>query len=295
MGRWQVLAIVVAPALLAALPAVAQGGYATRPDMPEITGDAAQLYEDVQLLITIRALDLSAAQMGTLAQISAGVLSEQRDLAELRARMWDQYEDEIEDVLDAWMAGESPSSRDRSAADRAVNRVNDAQADLQKARWEAAESLYDALSEAQRDRVEGPAAAEERSARTQRMGGTESVGQYMVAQFDAIRDLMPDEFEMLGASEAYRIAQAIVGPNANTLPRVSDRVLDWLLEVYAWTPDQYRAARSDLPARVERDLGITPTAERGEIEWTELVSLVSSDRTPVVIAEIVPARGGEVE
>ncbi len=290
MGRWQVVGVVFALAL-SAVAAVAQADYqAPQPGMPAVPGDSAQVYEDVLLLRTIRTLNLSPPQREELRKANARVLSEREDLKALREQMWEEYQDEIEDVLDAWMSYESPSDRDRSAADRAVNSVNEARAQLREVTWSAAESVYAALSDEQQDLVEGPGVAEARRARIARMGGTESAGEYVVAQFDAVRDLMPDEFEILAASEASRIARAIVGPNADTLQSTTDQVLDWLLEVYAWSPEQYRERREGLPAQVERTLGITPESQRPPVEFNDLVRLAGSDRTPIVLDEI--ARGG---
>lgn len=295
MGRWQALAIVAALAL-AALPAVGQGGtQPPAPEMPGVPGDAAQLYDDVQILRTIRTLDLSGEQLQELGQINARIIEEREDLVALREQMWEEHQEDIEAVLNAWMRGESPSSRAKSAADRAVNRVNEARADYEDARWDAAGDLYDGLTDDQQALVEGPGAARERIARTARLGGTESVGEYMLTEIEAIRDLMPDEFEMLATAEAQRIARAIFGPDARDLEQRTNAVLDILIEVYGWTPERYRNERPQLASQIEAALGLRPEAERPPISWDELMLTATSTRTPAVLAAITPAGGGEVE
>jgi hypothetical protein len=293
MGRWQALAIVTALAV-AAVPAVAQGDFgAPRPEMAEAPVEAAQLYEDVQILRTVRTLNLSAEQQSELLRMNVGINAERENLADMRQDIWAEYQDEIQSVLDAWTDGETPASGAKSAADRAVNRVTSARNEFQNARWNVAEALYDSLSADQREMVESPGVAERRAARTARMGGTESVGRYVLTELDAIRDLMPDEFEMLAATEAQRIAQAIVGPDGN-VGQMADGVLDILLQVYGWSPDRYRNQRETLPEQIEAQLGVGggPAAP---VSWTELMRLATSDRTAAAIEMLGSAEGDEVE
>lgn len=293
MGRWQALAVAVALAV-GAPSALCQGNFQPEPAMPDVPGSATQLYEDVQILRTIRALSMTDEQLAEALQISGNVVAERAALAELRTQMWEQYEDEIEEVLDAWMAGEAPSRAARSAADTAVNRVNSARGDLEDTRWDATEALYDILSGDQRDLVEGPALASERTARRGRLG-TDSVGEYLAGELDAIRDLMPDEFELLAGLEAQRIARAIVGPDAPNLSQMTDAVLDIMLEVFGWRPDRYREQRPTLPAQIDANLGFTPVAERAPVSWSELMQVATSDRTSAVIELVRIVGGGEAE
>jgi hypothetical protein len=293
MGRWQALATVAALALVA-LPAFAQGDQ-PNPATPDVPGSSAELYEEVQVLRTVRTLSMTDEQLGELVAINADVGAEREQLAELREQMWEQYEDEIEEVLDAWMGGEEASRTAKSAADSAVNRVNRARSDFEDTRRDAAEALYDILTGDQRDLVESPGVAEARAARRARMGGSDSVGEYLAAELDAIRDLMPDEFELLAAAEAQRIARTIVGPEASNLPQMTDAVLDIMLEVFAWTPERYQEQRPTLPAQIETNLGFTPVAERAPVSWTDLMQVATSERTPAAVAMIEATGGGEAE
>ncbi|MFP4249116.1 MAG: hypothetical protein ACLFU7_05620 [Armatimonadota bacterium] len=295
MGRWKGLAIAAALAV-AVLPAVGQGEEQTpAPEMPETPGDAAELYDEVRVLQTVRALELSSEQMAELVEINAGVIAQERELARLREATWEQYEDEIEAVLSAWMEGRTPSTRARNAADRAVNRVNDARRSYERARTAAARELYDALSGGQRNLVESPGVAEEREARTRRMGGIESVGEYVLTELDAIRDLMPDEFEMLAGAEARRIAEALVGSNAGNLDAMTDAVFDVLVDVYDWAPQRYQQQRSTLPQQIEEALGFESVDERAPVRWSELMRAATSSRTAAAARAIAAAGEGEVE
>ena len=297
MGRRNSLAIAIA-ALITIIPTVGRAQMQTpAPQTPDIPADTEQLYDEVQVLRTIRTLELSADQLVELTQINARVISEGDDLEQLREDTWDQYGEDIETVLDAWVAAEDAPNREKTAADRAVNRVNEAESNYQSARRDAAEALYGILSEAQRDLVESPGAAEERSARTTRMGGIESVGDYVVAQLDAIRDLMPEEFEMLASEEARRIAETIVGPNAGTQSQRQMRsaVRDIIREVYGWTPQRYQQQRPTLAAQISSNLGVPTEDERPPISWSELTRAATSSRTPAAVAAVTPADDEEAE
>ncbi len=291
MGRRKALAVAAALAL-AALPAAAQ---TPTPGMPEVPRDAAQLYEDVQLLRSIRTLDLTSEQLGMLMQVNTSLLEQAAGLTRLRASTWADAHEQVEAVLEAWMSGETASARNKTAADRAVNRVNEARSEYESTRQRAAEGLYAQLSAEQRALVEAPGVAEERAARIARMGGAESPGQYVLAELDAIRDLMPDEFRMLATGEAQRVARAIVGPDSTDLQQMTAAVLGVLQQVYGWTPQRYLEQRPTLPQQIEALLGIQALAKSPPVPWSELVRLTASTRTSVVVMAIVPPGGGEVE
>lgn len=291
MGRWIVL-VVAATVALVAVPAWAQ---APTPEVPQPPGGVSQLYEEVMLLRTINMLGLTNEQLGAVLEANQALVARRAEVDALRESTWAASQADIDAVLTAWAAGEAPPSRARSAADRAVNRVNGAEADFVAARRRAAEALYGRLSEEQRALVESAGIAEARAARLARMGGLESAGAYVLAQLDAIRDLMADEFNMLAPAEARRIAEALVGPGAANLPQMTDGVLGVLREVYVWTPERYAEQRPTLPQQIEELLGLEAPAARPPVPWAELERLVASARTVAVVDLLAPDAGGEVE
>ncbi|HCA47939.1 MAG TPA: hypothetical protein DEP45_11490 [Armatimonadetes bacterium] len=247
------------------------------------------------LLRTINTLGLTNEQLGALLTANQALVARRAEVDALRETTWAASQADIEAVLNAWAAGEAPPSRAGTAADRAVNRVNSAEADFVAARTRAAETLYNQLSEEQRALVESAGIAEARAARLARMGGVESPGAYVLTQTDAIRDLMTDEFDMLAPAEARRIAEAIVGPDAANLPQMTEGVLGILHEVYGWTPDRYSEQRPTLAQQIEEQLGIEAPAAGPPIPWAELERLMASARTVAVVDLLAPDAGGEVE
>ncbi|NLO05308.1 MAG: hypothetical protein GX131_05705 [candidate division WS1 bacterium] len=280
MGRWRAGGTFAALIFSAAV-ALAQTGQA-----PAQAPDDAALYDDVMLLTTIRTLGLTQEQMTRALELNARVLNGRQEMQSLREATWAQNRTDIEAVMQAWMEGRQPSTRASQAADRAVRRANEARADQVQREWNAAESLYSALTANQRRLVESPEEARLRSERLARMGGTEAVGEFVAARMDAIRDLMPEEFRMLAASEARQIAEVIVGPDAGNLPQMADAVLGILAQAYQWTPQQYAQQRLTLPAQIEASLGLTGISERPPVEWEDLLRVVRSPRLQTAAADL---------
>ncbi len=295
MVRWWILAL---PVALVAASAAAQG--LDPGDTYEDTGasgpsDAAALYEDVQLLTTVCILGLTEEQLDRLHKLNQDVLAEREGVAELRGELWEEYQDDFEAVTSAWVSGGRVPGRSKRAADNAVSKLRDALRRLAEAEADAGWSLVRALSDNQRGVVESQQAAEQRQARTQRMGGIESVGEFVAVELDAIRDLMPDEYQMLAAVEATRIATAIAGPDSPDLEPITVNLLDMFERVRVWTPPQYQEQRESLPAQIEAALGIVQSAGGGIVSWDDVMQLLRSPRTPGVIELVRQGGGGEVE
>ncbi len=290
MIRWWLLPVLV---LSMTVGAAAQGtqspttvGSADASDNP----DAAALYEDVLLLTTIRTLQLTGEQLATLAEINSALVAKQNQLEQLRKDLWEEYQDDFEAVINAWLTGGRVDGRAKRAADNAVNRLRTASNNLARAQNEAARQFVRGLSEEQAALIEDAAVAAERQARIQRMGGVESVGEFVAAELDAIRDLMPDEYQMVATAEAERIATAIVGPDSPRLETVTAQVLNILNQVRSWTPPYYQQQRESLPDQIESALGMQ--SEDWPVAWNDIVRLVSSERTAAVIALIQGQSGG---
>jgi len=295
MVRWWILAL---PGALVAAAAAAQGldpGDTYEGTDASGPSDAAALYEDVRLLTTVRVLALTEEQLDRLHQLNQDVLAEREGVAELRGELWDEYQDDFDAVIDAWVSGERVPGRSKRAADNAVAKLRAALRRLAEAEADAGRSLLRVLSDGQRGVVESQQAAERRQARTERMGGIEGVGEFVAVELDAIRDLMPDEYQMLAAVEAMRIATAIAGPNSPDLEPITINMLDMFERVRVWTPPQYQEQRESLPAQIEAALGIAQSAGGGIVSWDDIMRLVRSPRTASVIELVRQGGGGEVE
>lgn len=255
--------------------------------------DAAALYEDTRLLQTIRTLDLTPEQLELVGTLNARIRAERARLIALRAELWEEYHDDFEAVLHAWETGGRLDPRAQRAADNAIKRLQEAQADLAELEAESARTLLRELTDEQSALVQSAEAAQAQAARAARMAGFTSVGEYVAMELDAIRDLMADEYAAVAAAEARRIAANIVGPEAPapTIDATAGVILQIMNQVRTWTPPVYTQQRETLPQQIEAALGVTSATP--PVSHEDLLRLLRSERTPVVIALVTGSGGGE--
>lgn len=289
MNRWWLLAALV---VLPAGPARAQEEVPAAEYGPP--ADAAALYEETQVLGSVRTLALTPDQLTLLSTLNAQIRAERASLAALRAQVWQENREQFEQVLAALQTGARIDPRAQRAADNAVARVQDAQANLANVEAQAARTLIGALSTQQAALVQTAEQAQARAARAARMAGFASVGEYVAMELDALRDLMADEYAIVAPAEARRVAGNIVAmeaPDAGALDAAADVILQIMNQVRAWTPPFYTQQRETLPQQIEAALGIA--GETAPVSYEDLLRLVRSERTPAVMALVTGSGGGE--
>lgn len=253
-----------------------------------------ELYQDVTVLLTVRKLDLSADQIRSVLQQTQALAAQRAELAGLRQTVWAEDGDSFNAVNEAWLEGKRTPSRDKRAADKALEKVQKAEARLREAEQDAISALRAGLSDDQQKVVETAEQAEARRERQSRMGGDTSVGQFVARKLDEVRDLMVDEYGLVAQGEALSIAEAIVGPGSASVNQVAGRVLEMMNQARAWSRDQYTANREQLPAFVEQFLGMAEPDPDTFVTWEELHALLTGDRTVAVLTELLQAApGGE--
>ncbi len=299
MGRrswaFAMLAALAAIALVASLAAADTGTFgAPQAGQTAMSSDPSDLAQEVEIMMTVRELQLTPEQISGALALAQRVEQQRQAVEELREQTWQEHQDAFEAVIEAWMAGNEAPSGPQRVANRAVEEVRSAEQQLSSARISAAQQFVSSLSENQRAMVETQQAAAEREARRQRLGGMESVGAFVAAELDAIRDLMPDEYQMLAEAEAQRMAWAIVGADSPNFDAVAATLLNIMDQVRAWTSQQYQSQRPRIPQMVENALGMSPAAQR-PVRWDEVVQVVGSQRSVAVLQELSAAGGGEAQ
>ncbi len=288
MHRWWL------PTVLALLPVGAAYAQTAGAGADTSALGAAELYEDTRLLGTIRTLALTPEQLQVVSALNTQVRAERDRLVALRARIWEEHREDFEAVLWALETGRRVDARRQRAADNAIAELQDAQATLEELEAQAARTFIGALSEQQSALVQTAEQAQEQAARAARMGGFTSVGEYVAMELDAIRDLMGDEFRMVARAEARRVAGNIIAqeaPDPATLDAVSRVNLQMMNRVRALAPAEYNRQRETLPQQIEAALGIVGAPP--PVGYEDLLRLLRSDRTPIVIALVTAGGGGE--
>ena len=110
--------------------------------------------------------------------------------------------------------------------------------------------------------------------------GAATVGAYRAGALDRMRDLMEDEYRLLRAAEARRMAENILGPDAGDLDQLAGAVLAIMDQVMSWSAQRFGEQRESLPAQISESLGIReqqPSA--GMVKYEEFIALVRSERT----------------
>lgn len=252
----------------------------------------AELYQDVTLLLTVRKLDLSTEQIRYALQQAQALAAQRAELVQLRQSVWSENAEHFQAVNEAWLKGQRTPTRDKRAADSALEKVQRAEAKLREAEQEAVRALRASLSDRQQQMVESSSQAQERRERQTRMGGEKSVGEFVARKLDEVRDLMVDEYGLVAQGEALAIAEAIVGAGSASINQVASRVLEMMNQARAWSTEQYTATRPQLARMVEQFLGISAPDPDSFVTWDELQALLTADRSVAVLSELLQTAGG---
>lgn len=281
MRTWWRFAVGVIALLMAAMCAPAQSG-------------STELYTDTTLLITVRKLQLTSEQIAWVLRTAQTLSAERAKVAALRQSVWAEDGAHFDAVNAAWLKSERVPSRDKRAADNAIDKVNQARAKLRDAEQAATASLRGRLSDDQQALVESSAHAQARRDRQARMGGMESVGEFVASKLDETRDLMADEFRMVAGDEARAVAEAILGSGSSSLDQVAGNVLTMMKQVRSWDNARYARNREKLSQLVETFLRIQEPDWSRLVSYDELSALMTSERTVMVLGEILPGQAGTI-
>ncbi len=275
MRTWWRAVVGVLALLMAATCAPAQSG-------------PTELYTDTMLLLTVRKLQLTTEQMEWVFRTAQSLAGQRNELAALRASVWAEDRAHFDAVNDALLKGERVPSRDKRAADNAIEGVNQAQSRLRDAEVAAVASLRGRLTEDQQELVESSDHAQARRDRQARMGGMSTVGEFVASKLDETRDLMVDEFRTVAGAQARAVAEAILGSGSSSVDQVAGNVLTMMNQSRSWDNARYARNREGLPQLVETFLRVDEPDWSLYISYDELGALVTGERTALVLGEILP-------
>ncbi len=272
--------LVLVALALASSPVWAQDGPAT-------------VYEDVQLLVTIRKLDLTPEQMQRLLATAQTLDQQRQAIAEARATTWEEQQANIAAVNDAWLKGEDAPKDAQQAANKAIGEITKAEKTLAETEAKMVEGLIGDLTKDQRQHVETKQQADQRHQRQAALAGFATVGEYVAYRIEQMRDLMPDEYNLLRVADAREMATRIVGAGAPNLDQFTDALLRIMDQVMSWSAENFDKQHATLPAQISKFLGIEEQQLSDEVvRYEQLLALMKSGRTAALLAEIQASQGG---
>ena len=280
MATRRICLVVLVALALASSPGWAQDG-------------PAAVYEEVQLLVTIQKLHLTPEQMQRLLATAQALDQQRQVIAEARATVWQEQQASIAAVNEAWLKGEAAPDDAQQAANKAIGEITQAEKALAQTKAGMVEGLIGDLTEEQMRLVETRQQAQRRLDRQAALGGFETVGEYVAYRIEQMRDLMPDEYNLLRVADAREMAARILGPQARNLDQFTGALLEMMDQVMSWSAENFDKQYATLPAQVSKFLGIEEQQLSDEVvRYEELLALMESERTAALLAEIQASQGG---
>jgi len=235
-----------------------------------------QIYQQVDILWIVRRGQLDSEQVTQIIPLVESVSAARHKLLTEADDLWQEHQDTIEQVLQRWIGGGPGPVAGLSSVQPVVAHFRRQDADVQTSIVRAIEQILALLSADQARLVETRQERQQRQQLRAELGQVDNLPEYIVQQLAAQRELMPDEYELVRAIEARRLAAVIIDPRAPAYDRAAGAVLRLTDTVYNWPQQQYNAQYPALAEQVARFLNLPTPTEAPPISYDELVSFVSS-------------------
>lgn len=249
----------------------------------------AQVAEDVDLLLVINQLGLTADQRAALvptlqlAQQATAAFAQERTVATDRIR------EHLGDMIDALASGREPSP---TRAEIVTRRLADLEA-KRRAQGAALAQLWDdfrgaALTPDQAALVETPDRETERLYRLNQWQGARTALDFVMNVLGKARDLMPDEYGNARFQIAAQAAAGLLDPSAPGFSALESRVLALFDELHDVPAQQFEQDNAQIREHVSRVLQITPemrVPEEGQyISYSAVMGVLTNPRTLKLLA-----------
>ncbi len=249
------------------------------PPAGQIAG-VAPVWEDTKVLHLASVLQLSQTQAQQIAQVLDALQQQISQSKTVRRQLWQANWESISTVVNAWIADQQPDPQVKTQADTAAQQAQAQDDALAAAIDTAAAQVRSLLSDQQDGLIETMDDAEVREERMALFGGHASLADYVVAELDAQRSLMMDEYELIRVGAAAEVARKIVDPRSNDYPVVEDAVLRLFDQVNDVSDQDYAAARTGLADQIRTYLNLPPDDAALPVKYGEFIDWVKSPRTP---------------
>jgi vacuolar-type H+-ATPase subunit H len=254
----------------------------------------SELYRDTKVLRVVTELDLTRSQIEKILPVAQTVTDQALADREADDHDYELIAEAAEAVIAALTKGDDPPPKEMSLLDGAARKRNEREDFRAGLAADAASKIQRMLTRQQASRIETAAEQAERNAVEQRLEGSSSPLDYIVAKLQEQMELMPDEYLRVREQRAWDMAEAILVEGSARIQALARDLLAIMDQVASWTPEQYEESRAKLRSAVAERLGL-PQEEAPKILYEDFIAWITSDRTPVVLRELLTIREPEAE
>jgi hypothetical protein len=275
------------------IPQILPAQATTTPEAPaQLT--PSELYRDTKALRIVTELDLTRAQIEKIVPVVQTVADQLVADQQADAHAYELVAEEAETAIAALTRGQEPPPREMSLLDRAAgerNKREDFRAGLTA---DAAARIQRMLTAEQAFRIETAAEQAEREAMEMRLEGAASPLDYVIVKLKEQMELMPDEYLRTRERRALDMARTMFGEDSPRARTLAAQLLTIMDQVASLTPEQYGKRRAKLREDIAEALGLEEAPPR-RILYEEFIAWIVSERTPVVLRELLNVRPTEAE
>lgn len=266
---------------------------ATAPADAEFT--PSELYRDAKALRIVNELELTYSQIAKILPVVQQVAGQLVADRQADDQAYELVAGAADAVIAALTRGEQPPAGEMSSLDQAA-KERSAREDFRAGlAAQAASQIQRMLTGEQAARIETAAEQAERESVEMRLEGASSPLDYIMLKLRQQMELMPDEYLRTREQRAVNMAVTILGEGSPRIRPLARQFLAIMDEVASWTPEQYAEARDTLPEEIAKQVGLPAEEEAPRILYDDFIAWITSDRTPVVLRELLVVRQLEEE
>jgi hypothetical protein len=257
---------------------------------PPTLSSPSELYRDVKALRLVAQLELTTVQVEKILPVVQNVADQAAADQQADATAWLGVKAAADKVVAAMLAGVPPPAAETATLNDTAAARNERENARAALAADAAVQIQRMLTAEQASRIETAAEQAQRKALQARMGGAETPVEYILLKLDEQAELMPDEYVRTREDRAVETAEAILGQGAPGVRPLAVALLNVMNEVAGWTPQQYAQERPGLGKKVAEALKLPEAPDDNLIKYEDFVGWITSERTPVVLREVLAAR-----
>lgn len=279
-------AVILSPLILPAQTAI------TAEAPGELT--PSELYRDAKVLRVVAKLELTRSQIEKIRPVVRTVADQL-----VADRQADDHDYELvahaaDVVIAALTRGQEPPAKEMALLDKAARDRTEREDFRAGLAADAASKIQRMLTPQQASRIETAAEQTERQAMEERLQGAASPLDYVIEKLNEQMELMPDEYLRTREERAWDMARAMLGEDSPRTRALATKLLAIMNQVASWTPEQYQEQRPQLREDIAKELGLEDKPAR-EILYDDFIAWITSERTPVVLRELLNVRLPEEE